>query len=171
MSWTRSAKRWPGWALLFIVFAALLAVGGTRDNGPSTPGERAQSIAERVACPQCDGEAAADSRSPSAESLRTEIRRLVDEGQLSDEQILGAVERSFGARVLLVPRASGFDALVWALPVAAFVCAATGLAITFRRWRRESAALVEPTDEDRELVAAALVLDDVDDARPSSSGS
>ena len=37
-------------------------------------------------------------------------------------------------RVLLVPKASGFDALVWVLPVAAFVCAA-------RRARRDVPAL------------------------------
>jgi cytochrome c-type biogenesis protein CcmH/NrfF len=58
--------------------------------------------------------------------------------------------------VLLVPKASGFDALVWVLPVAALVCAAAGLAVTFRRWKREADDDVDPTDDDRELVAAAL---------------
>lgn len=172
MSWSRSVKRWPGWAVLFVVLVALLAVGGTRDNGPSTPAERSQAIAERVACPQCAGESAADSRNSSSEFLRNEIRRLVDEGQLTDQQILGTIERSFGARVLLVPRASGFDALVWALPAAAFVCALAGLGLTFRRWRREAEADVDPSDDDRRLVAAALAAEEAaapaDQAAPTT---
>jgi cytochrome c-type biogenesis protein CcmH/NrfF len=56
-----------------------------------------------------------------------------------------------------VPRASGLDALVWALPVAVFVCATAGLAVAFRRWRR--AADTVPTDADRALVDAALQSD------------
>ncbi len=52
---------------------------------------------------------------------------------------------------------------MWALPVAALICAVAGLAVTFRRWRREAAAERDPTDEDRALVAAALASED--DAR------
>ena len=59
-----------------------------------------------------------------------------------------------------MPRASGFEALAWALPAAALVCAVAGLAVTFRRWRREAADVHDPTDEDRELVAAALASED-----------
>jgi cytochrome c-type biogenesis protein CcmH len=153
---TRALKRWPSWALLVIVVVGFLAVGATRDSGPSTPGERAASIEKRLACPTCDGESVYDSRSTAAENLRRQIRAYVDEGDLTDEEILGTIEQAFGARVLLVPRASGFDALAWALPAAALVCAVAGLAVTFRRWKREAAEAQDPTDEDRELVAAAL---------------
>ena len=73
---------------------------------------------------------------------------------------MAVIESSFGGRILLVPKASGFDALVWALPVAALVCAVAGLAFTFRRWRREAADGADPTDEDRALVAAALASED-----------
>jgi cytochrome c-type biogenesis protein CcmH/NrfF len=55
--------------------------------------------------------------------------------------------------VLLVPRAEGFDALVWILPVLAFVCAIAGLVVAFRRWQR--ADDIAPTADDRALVAAA----------------
>ncbi len=154
---TRSAaKRWPGWVALVLVVTGLLAVGATRDSGPSTPGERAESIAARVACPVCQGESVAESRNAASEGIRTEIRRLVDDGTATDAQILTTLETRYGGRILLVPRASGFDALVWALPAAALVCAIAGLAVTFRRWRRESGGLHDPTDEDRRLVAAAL---------------
>ncbi len=49
---------------------------------------------------------------------------------------------------------------MWALPVAALVCAVTGLAVAFRRWRREAAGEGDPTDADRRLVAAALASED-----------
>ena len=60
--------------------------------------------------------------------------------------------------MLLVPRATGIDALVWALPAAALVCAIVGLAVAFRRWK--AAADTIPDDEDRRLVAAALDRDE-----------
>jgi cytochrome c-type biogenesis protein CcmH len=156
----KSLKRWPGWVLLVLVVAGFLAVGATRDDGPSTPEERAAAIEKRVACPTCDGESVFDSRSTAAENLRTQIRSYVDEGALSDEEILGTIERSFGGRVLLVPRSTGLDALAWALPAAALVCAVAALAVTFRRWQREAAEAHDPTDDDRALVAAALASED-----------
>lgn len=152
----RRLKGWPGWVALVLVVAGVLAVGATRDDGPRTPQERAHALAERVACPVCDGESVAESRNTASENIRTAIRQLVDDGTASDEEILGYLETNFGGQILLVPRATGFDALVWAVPIAALVCALAALGATFLRWRREAAADRDPTDEDRALVAAAL---------------
>jgi cytochrome c-type biogenesis protein CcmH len=157
-------KRWPAWVLLVFVVVAFLAVGASRDNGPSTPAERADAIAQRVACPVCDGESVYESRNTASINLRNAITELVNEGRASDDEIVAVIERSYGGRVLLVPKASGFDALVWALPVAALVCALAGLAVAFRRWRRTGAAANDPTDDDRALVAAALAGADGDGA-------
>ncbi len=44
--------------------------------------------------------------------------------------------------------------LVWILPVGALLLAVGGLALAFRRWRRQPA--LAATDEDRALVEAAL---------------
>jgi cytochrome c-type biogenesis protein CcmH len=159
-SWNRTLKRWPAWVLLVLVVVGFLAVGATRSNGPSTPEERAERLEQHVACPTCSGESVYESRATASEAIKTRIRTLVDEGQLTDDQIIGTIEQSFGAQVLLVPKATGFDALVWALPVAALVCAIAGLAVTFRRWRREAATQTDPTEDDRELVAAAMRSED-----------
>jgi cytochrome c-type biogenesis protein CcmH len=156
----RTVKRWPAWVLLILVVVGFLAVGATRASGPSTPEERAVELEKRVACPTCQGESVYESRSTAAENLRNQIHTLVDEGELDDAEILGTIERAFGARVLLVPRATGIDALAWALPAAALVCAVAALVVTFRRWRRDAAAAPEPTEDDRELVAAALASED-----------
>ena len=152
-------KRWPLWALLVFVVVGLLAVGGTRDDGPGSPEERADAIAQRVACPVCDGESVFESRNTASVNIRNRIDELVRQGRADDDTIIAEIEASFGGRILLVPRATGIDALVWALPVAALVCALTALGVTFRRWRREATA-GDPTVEDREIVAAALSDDD-----------
>jgi cytochrome c-type biogenesis protein CcmH len=156
----RALKKWPAWVLLVFVVAAFLAVGATRDDGPSTPQERSDAIAQRVACPVCDGESVFESRNTASVNIRNRITELVNGGQASDDEIIADIEASFGGRILLVPKATGFDALVWALPVAALICAVAALAVTFRRWRRDAAAASDPTMEDRAMVAAALADED-----------
>ena len=156
----KALKKWPAWVLLVFVVVAFLAVGATRDDGPSTPQERSDAIAQRVACPVCDGESVFESRNTASVNIRNRITELVNGGQASDDEIIADIEASFGGRILLVPKATGFDALVWALPVAALICAVAALAVTFRRWRRDAAAATDPTVEDRAMVAAALADED-----------
>ncbi len=151
---SRRLKGWPGWALAGVALVALLIVGSSQHSGPLTGEERANEISKRVACPICDGESVFESRNGTSASIRAEISRQVQAGTASDDQIVTFIEQRFGGRVLLVPKATGIDALVWILPVVAFVCAVGGLVFAFRRWKR--AADTVPDDDDRELVAAAL---------------
>ena len=151
-------KSWPSWMLMGLAVVVLLTVGGTRDNGPLTQSDRIDSIARRVACPTCDGESVYASRAPASEAIRNQIAREVSGARLSDDQIIAGIASSFNARVLLVPRATGIDALVWVLPVAVGVCAVTGLAFAFRRWRRDPS---QPSAEDVALVEALLDEDDL----------
>lgn len=152
----RRLKGWPGWVLLVFVVAAALAVGATRDTGPQTQSDRVDAITKRVACPICDGESVFESRNNASEDIRNRVAELVRENELSDSEIIAFIETRFGADVLLVPRATGFDALVWVLPAVALVVGVTGLVLAFRRWRTEAAGMPEPTDADREIVEAAL---------------
>lgn len=143
-----------GWLVLLFATVALLAVGVQRDSGPSTSQERVDSVSQRLACPTCDGESVYESRGSASVAIKREVARLVAEGQLTDGEIVRSIESSFGSDVLLVPRSSGIEGLVWALPVAVAVVSVVGMAFTFRRWRRESRDLVA-TDDDEVLVATA----------------
>lgn len=160
-------KSWPVWMIMGLVAVALLVVGTARDSGPLTQSERIDEISKRLACPTCDGESVYVSRAPAAEAIRNQVARDVASGRLTDEEIVAGIADSFKAQVLLVPRATGFDSLVWILPIAALVCAVAALGATFRRWRRES--LARPTGEDEELVRRLLDADTGSD--DSSQGS
>ena len=154
-------KSWPMWMLMGILTVALLAVGSTRDMGPMTQGDRIDAITKRIACPTCDGESVYVSRATAAEAIRKQVARDVATGAKTDTEIIGSIADSFNAQVLLVPRATGLDSLVWVLPIAVFVCAVVGLGIAFRRWRGQNTG--DATDEDFALVNILLGEDPTDD--------
>ena len=130
-------KSWPAWMLMGLMVVVLLTIGATRDGGPLTQSERIDAISQRLACPTCNGESVYVSRAAAAESIRNQVARDVAAGTLTDDQIIASIASTFEARVLLVPRATGFDALVWVLPIAVAVCSVTALGFAFRRWRRK----------------------------------
>ncbi len=147
---------WVGWVLLVFVVAGFLAVGVTRGSGPQTQADRVDDVTRRVACPVCDGESVFESQNSASRAIRNEVTDLVRANELSDDEIVAFLETRYGADVLLVPKASGLDALVWVLPAVGLVCGVAGLALAFRRWRLQAEATGAPTEEDRRLVEAAL---------------
>jgi cytochrome c-type biogenesis protein CcmH len=161
-SLNKRLKGWPGWIVLIGVALVALLIGATRSSGPVTDDDRVDGISQRLACPICDGESVYESQSSAAVGIKAQIRKLVEDGQFSDDQIIAYIsgDAQFGAQTLLVPKATGFDSLVWILPVFAGVCAIAGLAVVFRRWK--SAADTVPTEADRALVEQAL-LEETDD--------
>jgi len=129
----------------------LMLIGTQRNSGPATAQDRIEAISQRLACPTCDGESVYESRSPGSQAIRQEITRQVAGGLATDGQIVQAIDKSYAADLKLVPSATGFDALIWVLPVAVLVACVCGLIIVFRRWRQEGSLLT--TQEDRDLVA------------------
>jgi len=164
----RRAKRWPAWVLLVLVVVGLIAVGATRDSGPRTPDERIESIEKRLACPVCSGESVYVSRNTASVQIREAIKQAVNEGQLTDEQIIQTISDTYNGEELLVPTSNGIETLAWALPAAAFVLATVGLTLAFRRWRAASESLGEATDDDYALVQRAMA---DDEAAGASAGS
>lgn len=153
-SLSTSLKRWPGWVLLVMVVAGFLAFGSTRDAGARTPEERVEEISKQLACPICGGETVYESRNTASTSIRAEIKAQVSTSDATDDEIIAFVVQQFGAKTQLLPKASGFESLVWVLPAAALVCAGVGLFFAFRRWKQNVDTV--PDDDDRALVAAAL---------------
>lgn len=150
----RRLKRGPGWLLLAVVAAGLVAAGAVRSGGPASNEQRVERITRQLRCPVCAGESVAESRVASASNIREEVRRQVIAGT-PDARIIDDIETHF-PDTTLVPAARGVNALLWVLPVMVLVAGAGGLVVAFRRWRAQAAATPVPTDDDRALVAAAL---------------
>jgi cytochrome c-type biogenesis protein CcmH len=155
-AWNRRVKRWPGWLLLLFVVVGFLAVGIARDGGPLTPEDRIAALEQRLACPVCQGESVYVSRNAASVAIREQIRRDVNEGQLADQQIIDRIVVAYNGEELLVPTASGIEALAWALPATAFVVGGAGLTIAFRRWQAGARSLGSATDADYALVGQAM---------------
>lgn len=150
-----SARSRGAWLLLALAAVAALAVGASRTGGASTPQERIDAIARTIKCPVCPAESVYESRNSVALNVKAEIARRVRAGE-TNNQIRSGLAARYGEGVLLVPKASGIDAVVWVLPVVVLMVSAAGLLVAFGRWRRYAAAAGAPTAEDRELVARAL---------------
>ena len=147
------SPRRAGWLAMAAVLVVALAIGVTRDRSPTTPTERAQHLAEQIACPVCDGQSVADSGVSASRGIRQLIDVRIGEGA-TDDQIRDEMASRYGDDVILTPGRSGLAGLVWALPVAVLVAAAVGVGLAFRRWRTR--AVVRASAADRALVEREL---------------
>ena len=147
-------KHWSSWLVMLLCVVALMIVGTQQDSGPATPQERIESVSKRLVCPTCDGESVYESRGAASQAIRQEIARQVSDGQLTDSQIVKAIDDSYAADLKLVPGGTGFDALIWVMPIVVLVVSISGLVVVFRRWKMQGS--LTATDADRELVESAL---------------
>lgn len=154
---TAALKRWPSWLLLLGVAIALILVGTLRDGGARSENDRIDGITKRIACPVCSGESVFESRNAASVNIQNKVEDLVRAGTLSDSEIIASIQKESSVQLLLVPKRTGFDALAWALPVAAGVVAFAGLGLAFRKWVKAEDAI--PTDDDRAIVEAARHVD------------
>ncbi len=123
----------PALALLALAaLAGLLTPAGAPGAAPQTT---LQDVEDEVMCPVC-GTLLELSDSPQARREKAFVAGLVAEGR-SKAEIKDALVTEYGAAVLALPEASGFDLTAYLVPVLAIVVAAVALAISLRRWRRD----------------------------------
>jgi cytochrome c-type biogenesis protein CcmH len=143
---------WLPWGLLALVVVALLIIGAQPRHAVSLD-ERTDRVARTIKCPACTDESVATSDAPVSQAARKVIRQQLAEGR-SPDQIRAYFVSRYDPSILLTPKKSGFDSLVWILPVVAVVLGAGGLGFAFWRWRQADPTSV--TDDDRAVVAAAM---------------
>jgi cytochrome c-type biogenesis protein CcmH len=144
-------RRWLPLALLAGVLVVALAIAA-RPEVDDSQEARVERIAREVRCPTCQGLSVAESSAEAATAVKVFIRDRLQQGA-SDAQVKAELQQRFGTGILLRPPASGVSGLVWALPVAASVIGAGGLAYAFWRWRSISRRIA--TDDDIVLVERA----------------
>lgn len=119
--------------LVAMVLASVASAVG--DDAP-----RLHRLTTRVFCNCGCGEILSECSHPECKTrvpLKQEIAFAVQNGK-TDDEILGELEKEYGATILLVPGFRGFNVFLWIVPVAAGL---TALAIfVWRRWWVESEA-------------------------------
>jgi cytochrome c-type biogenesis protein CcmH len=145
-------KRKAAWIACGVVVLIGLVFGGFADRAPRSNPERVQALSDQILCPVCSGETIGQSRTDVASTFRDEVARQVAANR-SDAEIRADFQARYGDDIVNVPPSSGLGSLVWVLPVIALIGGGAGLVVAFRRWRVVATPV---TDDDRELVEAAL---------------
>jgi cytochrome c-type biogenesis protein CcmH/NrfF len=127
----------PATALLVAAFVACIALVPPVALGAG-PRVSLTAIEDQLMCTSCH-EPLALSQSPQGISERAYIRVLIARGE-SRQQILRDMVAQYGQAVLALPKASGFNLLIYILPPAAVALAAAALAFTLPKWRRRARA-------------------------------
>lgn len=117
-------------AAVLILAPAGFAAGVVRHEDPSE--QRIKAIAVALRCPVCQGETIYDSHSTVAGQMKALIREQVAAGK-SDDEIKSFFVDRYGEFVLMEPRASWSNALVWLFPAAAFFGGIAVLVLLLRR--------------------------------------
>lgn len=94
---------------------------------------RTAAVASTLRCPVCQGESIQDSPSELAQQMRAVVRDRLRSGE-SPEQVKAYFVSRYGEWILLEPRMSGLNVVLYAVPVLLVI---GGLALVFvlvRRW-------------------------------------
>ncbi|MDO8671299.1 MAG: cytochrome c-type biogenesis protein CcmH [Dehalococcoidia bacterium] len=128
--------------LLALLLVAVFVTGLAGQALAESPIDKeAREIAESLACPICQGQSVAESKSQLAQQMRSVIRKKVEEGESREEIMQYFVDR-YGDVVLREPPKGGFNEILWWLPVLGLLAGAATSALVLHRWktnRRESA--------------------------------
>lgn len=109
-------------------------------------------VSQKLRCRECEGRSIWESDAATSIEMRQEVHRLLLAG-MRPEEILAEFERRYGEWILMAPRARGFSALVWALPLVAVgggLLAWGRLLARSRRVRREAVGAVEARVDEAE---------------------
>ena len=144
---------------LAVAIAAALCIGASADPSErlQDPGEeaRARHLFQQFRCLVCQNESIDDSDADLAHDLRQIVRQQVAAGR-SDDQIKTFLVDRYGEFILLKPRLSAGNAVLWLTPVLILVAGGAFFALGARKPTRFEAALTL----DEELRLRALDRDD-----------
>jgi cytochrome c-type biogenesis protein CcmH len=100
---------------------------------------KAREIEDQLIAPCCWTQPVSEHYSEVAEKIRQEVRQMVVEGK-SRDQILDHFVAQYGERILVTPRAKGFNRLVYILPWVALALGAWLVILLLKKLRSPSIA-------------------------------
>jgi len=131
---------------LAVALGMLLLVVSAADAGHVSE-QTVHDVAAELRCVVCQNLSVADSPSEMASQMRAIVRERLEAGETPAQVREYFVER-YGEWILLAPRRTGFNLLVWGFPLAAMAVGFTVVALLLRRWtrRRRGRAAPPPVD-------------------------
>jgi cytochrome c-type biogenesis protein CcmH len=146
--------------------ALLLALAAAGPARAVLPGEvladpaleaRARALSAELRCMVCQNQSIDDSDADLAHDLRVLVRERLVAGD-SDAAVLDYVVARYGEFVLLKPRLSARNALLWGTPALILLLGAGAtLAAFYRRRRATGASRAAPLSPDEEAALARLL--------------
>jgi cytochrome c-type biogenesis protein CcmH len=120
--------------LRWLIAVLFLAVSSQAQTDSSLEA-RTTAVASTLRCPVCQGESIQDSPSELAQQMRSVVRDRLRAGQTPDEVRAYFVSR-YGEWILLQPKMTGLNILLYVLPVALVVGGLILIVILVRRWTK-----------------------------------
>ncbi|MEL6120087.1 MAG: cytochrome c-type biogenesis protein [Pseudomonadota bacterium] len=127
--------------LLCLLAAPLWAVQPDEILDDPALEERARALSEDLRCLVCRNESIDESNAPLARDLRLLVRERLVAGD-SDAEVMAFVVARYGEYVLLTPKATGTNLILW-LAGPAMMIIGLGLGLAFLRKRSRSDATAE----------------------------
>jgi cytochrome c-type biogenesis protein CcmH len=120
--------------LRWLIAVLFLAVSSQAQTDSSLEA-RTTAVASTLRCPVCQGESIQDSPSELAQQMRSVVRDRLRAGQTPDEVRAYFVSR-YGEWILLQPKMTGLNILLYVLPVVLVVGGLILIVILVRRWTK-----------------------------------
>ncbi|TYR34276.1 cytochrome c-type biogenesis protein CcmH [Mesorhizobium microcysteis] len=134
--------------LLLAVASPALAVKPSEVLDDPALEARARNLSAGLRCMVCQNQSIDDSDAELARDLRVLVRERLVAGE-TDEQVIDYVVSRYGEFVLLQPRFSARNALLWATPVLLLVAGGSVIALHAARRRRAAPAGLSAEEERR----------------------
>jgi cytochrome c-type biogenesis protein CcmH len=127
-------------AAFFVGLLAFATAGAAQP--PATSGQqvadsaleaRTSAVAAQLRCPVCQGLSIQDSPSELSQQMRDLVREQLRQGK-TPEEVKAYFVSKYGEWILLEPKPSGFNLLVYALPIALVLGGGAVIVVVVRRW-------------------------------------
>jgi cytochrome c-type biogenesis protein CcmH len=111
----------------------LTCPAGAQSNADSTLEARTSAVAAMLRCPVCQGESIQESPSELAQQMRAVVRERLKAGE-TPEQVKAYFVSRYGEWILLEPRMTGLNVIIYVLPVLLVVGGLLLVVFLVRRW-------------------------------------
>ena len=156
---------------LRIIFVLIILLSGSLQAAPvGDIEEQTRAISAELRCVVCQNLSVADSPSEMAQQMRASVREQVEAGR-SPQEIKDFFVSKYGEWVLLAPTNSGFNRLLWWLPITVLVGGVITALLLVRRWTGRKASRIVPQVEPsvaarlrQQMPAEDIELPDPDDS-------